>query len=49
MGGGGYPRAPRLRASRGLQRVGMRMKLAANHEVAAQHPAALRTLREPEI
>ena len=27
----------------------LRMKLAASYEVAAQHIAALRTLREPEI
>ena len=46
MGDGGHPRAPWLRASRELQRVGTRMKLAAGHEVAAQSPAALRTLRE---
>jgi hypothetical protein len=49
MGIGGDPRAPRLCASRELQRSFARTRLVAGHEVAARRPAALRTLREPEI
>ena len=49
MGDGVDPRAPRLRASRELQRSDARTRLMAGHEVAALCPAALRTLREPEI
>ena len=49
MGDGVDPRAPRLRVSRELQRSDAQTRLVAGHEVAARRPAALRTLREPEI